>query len=311
MSVLVDVHTTVSLNSIRYFDYMRANYRALAGTPARVRFFAYCLDRASAIWLRRDRSLAEVVALPYGRGSSGHALAIETALQRGARDSVNIIADSDTAIFAHDWDAMIVDDLVTLRRHGIVGTRLEDIGGFSSGETPYQQYKGKPTTTWMALSPHYDFRALQVRPDKANTIPVTDERLATIYNLPIGCIVVKDTGWQIPEFLDRHAIPHFAFDLVKPNSATAGPLAGTSPYHDEFHWNGAPFLAHQRGSMKHRFRIDPLSRDFYDACDAYFGAPDWTVRPNAFDRLMAQAEDAARAAKRLVLGRKPSGSGAS
>lgn len=296
----VNVHSTVSANSLRYFDYMWANYSALASAPGAVRFHVYCLDRFSAWRLRGDPRVASVTALPYGRGSSGHALAIESALGKSVAGEVNVIADTDTAIFLPGWDKAIQAALADGAGCGIIGTRLEDIGGFSSGATAYQQYKGKPTTTWMALSPRYDFSSLQVRPDKANFIPVTTPELASIYNLPIGYFVVKDTGWQIPSFLHDRAIPYIAFELVKPTAPNAKALAGTSTYHDEFHWNGVPFLAHQRGSMKHRFRVDPLSRDFYDACDRYLGAPDWAVEASWLDYARAGAQDAWRAVKELI-----------
>lgn len=296
----IDVHTTVSLNSIRYYDYMRANYRALADEPARVRFIAYCLDRPSAIWLGRVADLAGVVTIPYARGSLGHALGIEAALQRCESSAIHVIADADTAIFARGWDSMIVEALSASRRYGILGVPYEDIGGFSSGITPLQTYKRIPTMTWMAMSPHFDFRTLEVRPDKGTVVELDTEELAQIYNLPVGFSVLKDVGWQIPSFIHRYGIRHLALDLVKPESPLAKPLAGVAPYHDEFHWDGIPFLGHQRGSMKHRFRIDPLSCDFYDACDSYFGNPMWSVHPTIFDRAMAKAQDAFGAVKKFI-----------
>ncbi len=298
MFTRIDVHSTVSFNSIRYYDYMRANYRALADVPARVRFIAYCLDRPSAFWLSRFAGLAGVVAIPYARGSLGHALGIEAALQRSEPGAVHVIADADTVIFARGWDSMIVEALAESRRYGILGAPYEDIGGFSSGVTPHQTYKRIPTMTWMAMSPHFDFRNLEARPDKGTAIELDTEELAQIYNLPVGFSVLKDVGWQLPGFIHRHGLPHLAFDLVSPESPLAKPLAGVAPYHDEFHWEGRPFLAHQRGSMKHRFRIDPLSCDFYDACDRYLGEPAWSIKPNAFNHAVAKAQNVARRVKR-------------
>lgn len=298
----IDVHTTVSLNSLRYYDYMRANYAALARVPGRVRFHAYCLDRASALWLGRDRALAAAVGLPYARGSMGHALGIEAALARCEPGAIHVIADSDTALFAAGWDAMLEDALGPSSGYGILGVPYEDIGGFSSGSDRHQTYKRIATTTWMALSPHHDFRGLRALPDKEAAIEIDGPERAAIYNLPVGSCVLKDVGWQIPGFIHERGMRHLALEMVKPDSGRAGPLAGTSPYHDEFHWDGRPFVAHQRGSMKHRFRIDPLSRDFYDACDAFLGSPAWSVRPGALDRAVAAAQDVLRTCRRALAG---------
>jgi hypothetical protein len=295
----INIHATVSSNSLGYYRYMRANYSALTSTENNVKFFLYCLDPQSARSLERDPAHT-VVPLSFGRGSGGHASAIEAALRRLSPGEINIVADTDVVLLSKDWDRRIVDAMMGQRRLGIIGTRLEDIGGFSSGNTKYQQYKKKPTTTWMALSPRYDFSKLKVLPDKNNVIEVTTDELSRLYNLPIGYFVVKDTGWQIPSYLEEHNIPYLAFDIVKPTSSEAQALKGTSPYHDEFHWDGVAFLAHQRGSMTHRFRIDPLSCDFYDACDRYLANPSWSVYPTAVERAKVPAQNLIRRARRIA-----------
>src|SRR5579885_624450 len=296
----INIHATVSANSLGYYRYMQRNYRALASGENAVQFFVYCLDRGSANKLKGAADIEKLFALPWGRGSGGHAQAIETALSTMPKGDLNIIADTDAVLLMREWDRRLVQEMVVQKRWGIVGTRLEDIGGFSTGETKYQQYKKKPSTTWMALSPDYDFSALQVRPDKKNFIEVKDQHTSEIYNLPVGYFVVKDTGWQIPSYLDERKIPYMAFDIVKPTAPEAKALRDTNPCHDEFQWDGVPFLAHQRGSMTHRFRIDPLSVDFYDACDRYLGNPDWSVHPDLADRGLAQMQNVARAGKRVL-----------
>lgn len=296
----IDVHTIVSANSIRYYDYLRANYRALAKRPSRVRFLAYCLDISSAFWLNQKVDLASVTSLPYARGSLGHAIGIEAALRRSDSSAIHVIADADTVIFRQGWDSIIEESLTGLHSYGILGVPYESIGGFSSGVTLLQTYKRIPTTTWMAISPLFDFRDLEVRPDKAKVIEVTTKELSEIYNLPVGFSVLKDVGWQIPDFIYGRGISYFALEQVKPKSCAAGPLANISPYHDEFHWNGLPFVAHQRGSMKHRFRIDPLSCAFYDACDAYLGNPYWSIYPTVVDRVVASMQNVIRSTRRLA-----------
>lgn len=287
----INIHATVSNNSLSYFDYVRENYLGLSANPSRVRFFTYCLDKRSYKKLSRDERVHQAIEMEFGRGSEGHAKAIDRAISNFVAGEINIISDTDIAILMQDWDVFLQDLLVGDESVGVVATRLEGIGGFSTGETKYQQYKNKPSTTWMAMSPHFDFSGLSVMPDKKNFIPVATEELSELYQLPIGYFVVKDTGWQVPSYLQSNRIPYIALDIVKPTSTEAKALRGTSSYHDEFHYHGTPFIAHQRGSMKHRFRIDPLSIDFYDACDQYLGKPAWRVVPTMHDRIKAAGQD--------------------
>ncbi|WP_230969328.1 hypothetical protein [Nitrogeniibacter aestuarii] len=296
----IHVHATVSSNSVRYFEYVRANYEGLSTGSIPVHYYAYCLDSASHKALDGSGIVDEAIALKFGRGSKGHAMSIDTAISRFVPGDINVISDTDITILMQDWDRVIVDLLTGENAVGVVATRLEGIGGFSTGDTKYQQYKNKPSTTWMAMSPDYDFSGLTVMPDKDNFIEVTTQELSDLYQLPIGFFVVKDTGWQVPSYLHNHQIPYLALDIVKPTSADAKALKGCNPYHDEFQLNGQPFLAHQRGSMKHRFRIDPLSVDFYNACDAYLGQPSWAVHPGAADRLRAKGQDLVNLAKQPI-----------
>ncbi len=287
----INIHATVSSNSLRYFDYVRENYLGLSADPCGIRFFTYCLDKASYKKLSKDERVHHAIEMEFGRGSEGHAKAIDRAISNFVPGEINVISDTDIAILMRGWDVLLQDLLLGDRCVGVVATRLEGIGGFSTGETKYQQYKNKPSTTWMAMSPKFDFSSLSVMPDKENFIPVATAELSELYQLPIGYFVVKDTGWQVPSYLQSNQIPYIALDIVKPTSPESKALKGTSAYHDEFQYHGTPFLAHQRGSMKHRFRIDPLSVDFYDACDQYLEQPDWLVLPTKHDRIKAVGQD--------------------
>lgn len=287
----INIHATVSSNSLRYFDYLRENYIGLCSDLSRLRFYAYCLDRHSHQVLNRNKGVHQAVAMEFGRGSIGHAKSIDAAIVNFVPGEINIISDTDITILMRDWDVAISNLLLGEKAVGVVATRLEDVGGFSTGETKYQQYKKKPSTTWMAMSPQYDFSGLTVMPDKDTFIEVTTPDLSELYQLPIGYFVVKDTGWQVPSYLHDHRIPYLALDIVKPTSPQAKALRGCNPYHDEFQLDGQPLVAHQRGSMKHRFRIDPLSVDFYDACDLYLNNPAWAVFPTTGDRISAFGRD--------------------
>ena len=307
----IHIHTTVSSNSLRYFDYVCENYVGLSSGKLPVIFYAYCLDKESYNELSKDKRIHQAVDLEFGRGSIGHARSIDTAIANFAAGQINIISDTDIAILAQDWDLDLQQALCGPNAVGVVATKMEGFGGFNCGTLEIQHYKEKPTTTWMAISPQFDFSKLTVMPDKKNYIDVTNEELADLYQIPVGHKVLKDTGWQVPSYLKDNNIPYIAMDIVKPTSPKAIALKGCNPYHDEFHWNGKPFLAHQRGSMKHRFRIDPLSQDFYNACDKFLDNPSWAVFPTKKDKqkalvqdLISLAKNPVRIARRLVARQK-------
>jgi len=293
----IHIHATVSSNSVRYFDYVCANYIGLSSGKLPLYFYVYCLDSASHRILSRDKRIHQAHALKFGRGSRGHAQSIEAAIANFAPGQINVISDTDITILMQDWDLLIEKLLCGDGAVGLLATKMEGLGGFNSGDSKIQHYKNKPTTTWMAMAPTYDFSGLKVMPDKENFIPVTTPALADLYQIPEGYLVLKDTGWQVPSYLQDNGIPYRSMDIVKPTAPESVALKGCNPYHDEFLIDGKPFLAHQRGSMKHRFRIDALSRDFYDACDRYLGGPAWAVHATTMDRIAAFFEDIYRAAR--------------
>ncbi|MCZ8313255.1 MAG: hypothetical protein O9320_20620 [Magnetospirillum sp.] len=299
---MIDIvfHVTVSSNSVGYLRYMLANYRNLADRPERLKFHAYSLDWISGLMLGRNFGIDALTKLPYARGSSGHATAVQAALRNTDATAIHVIADSDTVIFAKGWDTLLAEAVGPDGQYGMIGAPYEDTGSVNAGDTPYQQYKKKPTAAWLALSPRFDFRSLEVMPDKKNFIEIADDKLSDTFQMPRGSFVVKDVGWQIPMFLKQHAIPYAVFDLLLPTDKSAVALKGTSSYHHEFHWHSAPYLAHQRGSMKHRFRIDPLSVDFYDACDRFLGQPGWRVGPILMDRAVAPFQNVYRQAEHMA-----------
>ena len=271
-------HCTVSKESVDYYRYLKASYKNLAKNPERIVFLAYCLDSECVEILKNDKETAEVIELPYARGSNGHAISIERAVSNFKAGEYNLLADTDTVMLLKNWDEILIKKADAYPVIGI--TVYEDIGGFSSGSTKYQTYKQLPTVTWMFFSPTVNVSSLRgMMPDKEHPLPIDSEELSKIYNLPQGYILTKDVGWQVPEFLYRNKIPYITIMPIKPSSKEAIVLAGAHDYHDEFHWEGKPFLVHQRGSMKHRFRIDPMSKTFYAACEKYLCFPSWSVKP--------------------------------
>lgn len=283
----INIHVPISNNSLRYFEYCRASYIGLCSDQERLVFHAYCLDKESYKKICQGNLVSQATPVGLGRGSEGHAKALDEAVDSLVANEINIISDTDIVMLMEDWDRFLDEKLLGPMGYGLMGVPYECIGGFSSGAGQVQTYKKIPSATWMAMSPSYDFSGLNISPDKNSELLVDNYDLSKLYNLPIGASLLKDVGWRIPQFLREQKVPYYAFDIVKPNSPESLALRGCSPYHDEFQHDGQPFLVHQRGSMKHQFRIDPLSVDFYDACDRYLNQPEWTVFPAPTDWLVA------------------------
>ena len=288
----IRIHSFVNENSLPYFRYAVENYRQMAEDSANLSFVAYAFSDTTAVTLATDERVDQVVevyklakyfvkqslrdhirtALAYAGiyrpmgGSNGHATGLHAALDNTGSPFIDVIADTDTVMLMRGWDRKLAEILET---YGILGTSYEPIGGFSSGDGTIQTYKNLPSMTWLALSPKFDFRQLDPKPDKRTNIAIDSQELSDLYNLPTGYELVRDVGWRLPEYLRDHGIPSAVLDHIKPTSPDALAVRSGNDYHEEYQWAGAPFLAHQRGSHQHKFRENPISSDFYDSCESY------------------------------------------
>jgi hypothetical protein len=245
---------------------------SLANEPDRLKITVHCMgpsaaDRAKS-WLPSDRGNSIIASAKKGdslNGSRGHAACVMAALEATGDGNIHIICDSDTVVVAKGWDDYIrkrmVDDEV-----GIMGTTYEDLGGFSSGASAVQTYKKVPSLTWCVLSPMHNWRDLTVMPNKSHQVSITSPQLSQIYNLPQGYSVFGEVGWQLPQYVYDHALTYDGWRQLKP-SKDAVILKGLSDYHEEYHVDGEPFVVHHRGSMRHAYRGDKISRQFYSAVD--------------------------------------------
>ena len=146
----------------------------------------------------------------------------------------------------------------------------------------------------------YDFSKLDASSEKNNLLLIDSAHLSKIYGLPQGYSLLKDVGWQLPLFLFDNSIPYLIFDHIKPSSSDAKILAGVSDYHDEFHYKNLPFLVHQRGSMKHVFRLSKSSKDFYNRVEKHLEYPSWFVKPSFIDHSYFGLDFAKKAFLRLT-----------
>ena len=279
----ITIHTTVSYNSISYLNYLYENYKHLSSKKTKIFFNLNCLDNMSYYYFKFDKRFNLVNRLGFERGSLGHALSLNQAIKDFDKKNLNIISDVDIVIVRKNWDILIQNFFFENSKLGMIGVSYENIDGFSTGASKFQTYKNQPTATWMVLSPKFNFSELSFLPQKDNFLNVNSKKLSNIYQLPIGFSLLKDVGWEIPMFLYNKKIQYKTLKIVKPVSKKSKVLYGLSQYHDEFHLDSIPFLVHQRGSMKHNFRIDQLSRDFYNACDKYLGFPVWSVKPKPYN----------------------------
>lgn len=286
------VHMVVSINSFSYSRNLDLNYIKLSALPENISFKFYCLDKwVYKLYSKKNNSNnVFLVDAKTQKGSFGHALRLKKCLDNLEKNAINIISDVDICIVKENWDESLKQILLEpvslswqTKNIGVLGTTYEDISGFSTGSSDIQTYKNRPTLTWCALSPNYDFKSLNVMPDKSNKTIIESNHLSDVYGLPIGFTLLKDVGWQLPLFLHESGIPYKVFDHVKPTDDRSMVLKGAYPYHDEFHLNGIPFLVHQRGSMKHVYRLDKISPDFYSRVSNYLKNPDWFLGASYID----------------------------
>jgi hypothetical protein len=274
----ITIHFTVSDQSWFYFQYAKQSHLRLAADSARLSFFIYSLDPECSRRARAEAGVIGVHELHGMRGSDAHSAALQAAFLNFVPGQIHVSADSDSVMLLQGWDKALEKYLLTEGVDVFGITVYEDIGGFSSGEGKYQTYKNLPCLTWMAFGPFHDFRDMvDLSPDKENPLEITTEEHSKLYNLPIGYFLMKDVGWRTPAYYRDHNLQVMVLKPLKP-SRTAKVLKGLPDYHDEFELEGQTFVIHQRGSMNHRFRVDPLSRNFYRAADAYLKHPDWSVR---------------------------------
>jgi len=200
-------------------------------------------------------------------GSERHALGLNMALKGIDKDSddIHILADSDCYTIVKGWDDIIQH---LLGFTDCVGATYEPIGGFSSGTSEVQTYKGIPNCTWIALCANADWNQLDCTPQLGTIKGFLDEEDASIHNLKMGNRLLRDVGWRLPRFLHDKGYSYIGLSHVKP-SGTALALKGLPDYHEEFKLAGMPILAHQRGASKHRFAEGPLSERFIKTVDKW------------------------------------------
>ena len=279
----IHVHTQSDKATVGYATFMWETMRLLANHPEALKLSVHGIgptagDRLAALPACKTYQVPNVNVDQGMVGSTAHGACIEHALGMTDDGDIHILCDSDTVVVAKGWDdyvrTKLLDDGL-----GIIGTAVEDLGGFSSGGGNVQMAKNLPTVAWCALSPGFSWRALKALPSKGADLPINTDVLSKTYNLPLGYSVLRDVAWQIPQYLADHKIPYQAWKQLKP-STTATILKGLSDYHEEYHVEEIiPFVVHQRGSMRHAYRTDRISSAFYGAVDRFLAPEKEFGRP--------------------------------
>lgn len=292
--VQIHVHTTTDKNTIGYVEFMWQTMLKLANNKPALKLTIHCTGpkaveaakaltfndstQVNVVLVARPDWLAKIDQQMYG--SYGHAACVENALKMITDNDIHIIVDSDTVVLAKGWDDYIRSRLL-IDGVGTIGVTYEDVGGFSSGASKNQTYKRIPNAIWMAMKPGLPWHMMEARPSKDRPINIQTEEHSLTYNLPIGYSMLRDVGWQVPQFLRDNKISYDGLVQLKPTK-NAVVLSGLSDYHEEYHADGEPFVAHHRGSLKNAYRSSGLSERFYKAIDRWLVAEDkleqcWTL----------------------------------
>jgi len=264
----IHCHTQADKSTVLYAKFMWETMRSLANHPDELSLTVHCMgpsaaDRFNSYSLPQSTGMVIPGYQVNKNGSMGHGIAVMSALAMTGNEDIHLIVDSDTCVIVKGWDDYIRQKLI-IENFGIIGSTYEDQGGICSGAGAVQTYKGIPSVTWCALSPKHDWRTLKVLPSKDHRIKISTKELSETYNLPQGNSVFGEVGWQIPQYLRDHNLTYEGWKQLKPDSG-AIVLKGLNNYHEEFHTRGEPFIVHHRGSLRHAFRVDKMSIQFY-AC---------------------------------------------
>jgi hypothetical protein len=262
--MLIRIHVAIAKNSIPYYNYLRQNYIKLCSSDSKLEFYVYSME--GNLNVESDKF---ILCKKQGRGSTGHAYAIEEIVKERITEDIKIIADSDTVMLMKDWDKYIKKVFGLYQNYKVIAPPQRRIGSKDAGDGPVQSYKFKPTLIWCAYTSDVDFSNLEVMPNKQEPLPIDTEEKSMLWNLPVGKKLLRDVAWQIPQFLEEQKISYALMDNYQPSDSQSIATKGAYDYSEEYQLWGNPLVAHQRGSNYHAFRMTGESKTFYDSIERY------------------------------------------
>lgn len=241
------VHIPCDTNTNQYVNYCFAAMERLATTGEQLVLRPHLINT--------DKQARYQPAL-------NHVLAIAEALAEAAKqpDAWHVVCDSDTVVVCKGWDRVMKE---TLHRVSCLGTTYMRKGGRSTGSHVLQTFKDRPHGAWLALRPGEPWdRYVPHQEDIQNRLIETDEDVK-IFGLSKGHYLLMDTCWDLPLFLHENKLTYATMENVDPLRS----LKGLQPAHEEWWYDGKPFVVHQGKSRKNAFRQTEYSKSFYARCD--------------------------------------------
>lgn len=232
----------------------------------------YCITITKKLANNVDNITHTMTKVRDGSGGGGHGEALNEIFEAMPiqDDVINVICDSDTILVKQGWDEIILKHMCE-NSINVVGTTYEDVGGFSSGNSHTQTFKDKPHAIWCAVD-HVATEALKhvnMLPD-LSPLKITDESTSKTFGIPVGYQLLRDTGWGFATIFSSEEIKYTCMKIIRGNEKKV--LRNNNDYNEEYHLDGQPFVCHQRGSRKNKFRQTEISRNFYELCDQYISS---------------------------------------
>lgn len=164
--------------------------------------------------------------------------------------TTNIISDSDIYLMFDGWDSSVLERLDQV---DCIGIGYEDSSIRVGKQFPINAFRSQPGIMWLALKRDLPWNQFDPRPNKSDTTPLTvGER--KLYGLPAGVELLRDTGWQIPQFLKDNSLTGEKFGGPYWNSSTTDVKprikVDGDDYYDEYHIDNDPFLVHVKSGRR-------------------------------------------------------------
>lgn len=279
MNILI--HTFVSKETIPYFKYMRDNYNYYSKN--KLEFWLYTFDSTvENIFKNKHNTVLLDLNIPaeipdFAHPGYRHYLTIKTALNNFKKESINIIADTDTVVMLKNWDEYIYD---MLKNNYCVGCQYNTIW----------HYKNYPCFIWAAFGENcgFDYILKEPFPNKTNIYKFLTHNESEFYNYifyseshikmnsdllkkhnfenDYKSVMIADVGWDFPKFLVDNNLKYKVFDNISNFDFRHRFLNGyMAVNHVEYHINDIAFLAHQESGTARPFRKVSESSEFYEA----------------------------------------------
>jgi hypothetical protein len=277
----IDVHTVVDKNSIPYYFYMIDNFKRLSSDSSTLSFLCYYLDSVDFdidYFYKNGVDRFTRILSKSSVSSHAHSYGLSEAMKNMNSKNCNVFCDSDIVMLYNGWDKKLVNLFES--DIGMIGTSYRSMKQHSHHENArkVQCYKDNPNTTWLAVEPGIFLGDLDLTPfNPARQIKIETEDHSKIFKLPLGYDLLTDIGWKIPCYIHDNDIKADFLININPTSESSKVLmydekvdSGVRYYNEEYQLSdGTPFLSHQRGSLRHKFKEDPHSKIFYQRCEEY------------------------------------------